>query len=454
MTETVAIIGTGPVGSLAALGFAHRGYKVTLFDLRPDPRTTEDTKLRSINLAVSDRGISAMKYVDGNMAKRSLSEIIPMYGRMIHDLGGHQQSQKYGLHGEHINSIDRAKLNKSLVNEIELFNKNSSNEITFNFKCKFLNMHLLKDKDCVQVEYLDKNSKRSYANFDFIIGADGCYSKVRSALMKYTRMDYQQVYIDMCYLELSIPAGPNSSFLIDANHLHIWPRKDFMLIALPNMGGSFTCTVFGPWKLMESLNTEEKVKSFFSTNFSDAVPLIGEDHIVEAFLHNPRNALMHVTCSTYHNTDKCILIGDSAHSMVPFYGQGMNCGFEDIRVLLQMLEKNDGNRAVTFEEYSTTRHQNLVAILKLALDNFYEMSTKVQSPLFLLRKGVDNVLGRLFPSHWIPLYTMVSFRADIPYSVCIETENRQAKVVKYGSYSILLGITVALLKHFIQRAGK
>jgi len=454
MNESVAIIGAGPVGSLAALGFGHRDYKVTLFDMRPDPRTTKGTKLKSINLAVSDRGINAMQYVDENMSQRVLSGIIPMYGRMVHDLDGHQESQKYGLQGEHINSIDRAELSKSLVSEIELFDRNNANQITFKFECKILNMHILKDEDCVQVEYMDKHSKRRFEKFDFVIGADGCYSKVRGALMKYTRMDYKQVYIDMCYLELSIPPGPNSSFLIDANHLHIWPRKDFMLIALPNKDGSFTCTVFGPWKLMESLNTVNKITNFFHTNFSDAVPLIGEESITRAFLNNPRNALMHVTCSTYHYSDKCILIGDAAHSMVPFYGQGMNCGFEDIRILLEMLKKTHGDRTVTFEEYSTTRHKDLVAILRLALNNFYEMSTKVQSPLFLLRKGVDGILGRLFPLFWIPLYTMVSFRADIPYSKCIETEKRQTSILKTGSCLLLLSLTATLVKHLFHRTSK
>lgn len=452
MTQSVAIIGTGPVGSLAALGFAQQSYKVTLFDFRPDPREMHDSNIRSINLAVSDRGIEAMKYVDPDMTKRILKGIIPMYGRMIHDLEGNQESQKYGLYGQHINSIDRSKLNNDLINELDIFNKcHHENNISTNFKCKFVSMRVDKKQDNVEIEYIDPQKVRTFAKFDFVIGADGCYSKVRNALMKYVRMDYTQKYIDMCYLELSIPPGKDNAFLIDANHLHIWPRKDFMLIALPNADGSFTSTFFGPWKMTESLNSKEAVDKFFNKNFPDAVPLIGIDKIEDAFMNHPRSALMHVTCSTYHYSDKCIIIGDAAHSMVPFYGQGMNCGFEDIRILLELLDKYHQNRKKAFEEYSTTRHKNLLAILKLALDNFSEMSTKVQSPIFLMRKKIDGVLGRLFTNYWIPLYTMVSFRADIPYAECIRIEKRQQHILECINYVAGACIAAALMTHICSK---
>ncbi|VEU20860.1 DEKNAAC101706 [Brettanomyces naardenensis] len=441
-STTAAVIGIGPVGSLAALGLAHKGYQVSLFDFRPDPRDINDVNLRSINLAVSDRGITAMKYVDQEMADRLLKGIIPMYGRMIHDLKGNQESQKYGLFREHINSIDRGKLNEDLVSEVERYNKsNPENRIQLNFKCKFTNFHA--DDSGVTIEYSDAERMKRTAKFDFVVGADGCYSRVRSALMKYIRMDYKQFYIDMCYLELSIPPGPKGSFRIDANHLHIWPRKNFMLIALPNGDGSFTSTFFGPWKLTESLNKKELVEQFFSENFEDAVDLIGMDKIVEAFLDHPKGALMPVTCNQYHYSDKCIIIGDAAHSMVPFYGQGMNCGFEDIRVLLQLLDKHDQDRKLAFDEYTATRHKDLLAILELALNNYYEMSTKVQSPRYLIRKRLDGILGRLIPKYWIPLYTMVSFRADIPYSDCIRIEERQQTILKGLEYALVAGATLA-----------
>ncbi|QPG75965.1 hypothetical protein FOA43_003351 [Brettanomyces nanus] len=451
---SVAIIGAGPVGCLAGLGFAHKGYKVTLYDSRPDPRIIEDQSLRSINLAVSDRGINAMKYIDSEMTGRVLEGIIPMYGRMIHHLDGGQESQKYGLFGEHINSIDRDKLNQCLITELERFNNlNPDNKVEFKFQCKFTTMHVEEDADNVVIEYYDLLKKKQTGIYDFVVGADGCYSRVRSTLMKYIRMNYRQVYIDMCYLELTIPPGPEGSFRIDANHLHIWPRRDFMLIALPNGDGSFTCTFFGPWKLTESLNTKELVEDFFKKHFSDAINLIGLGKIVIAFLNHPKSALMHVTCSSYHYNDKCILIGDSAHSMVPFYGQGMNCGFEDVRVLLELLNKHDQSRKAAFDEYSASRHKDLVSILRLALDNYYEMSTKVQSPRYLFRKKLDNILGRFFPDHWIPLYSMVAFRADIPYSECIRVENRQKKLVKILESTVLTSGLALLVVYLSKKSN-
>lgn len=435
--STVGIVGAGPVGALSALGFAHKGYKVSLFDMRSDPRGAEKNNLRSINLAVSDRGITTLKYVDDDMAQRILKGIVPMYGRMIHDLQGHQESQKYGLYGEHINSIDRAQLTEDLINEIEAYNSaHPDNMINLYFRHKFTNMHI--DDDKAVLEFATDAKKRVTLKYDFVVGCDGTYSRVRNGLMKYIRMDYQQQYIDMCYLELSIPAGPKGTFLIDANHLHIWPRKNFMLIALANENGSFTSTFFGPWKLTLSLDTDAKVREFFSTNFSDAVDLIGLDRVVDAFLHHPKGALMQVTCNQYHYSDKCIIIGDAAHSMVPFYGQGMNCGFEDIRVLLQLLEKSP-SRLAAFDEYTATRQKDLNAIQQLALDNYYEMSTKVMSPSYLFRKQIDGVLGKLFPDYWIPLYTMVSFRADISYSDCIRIEKRQEKVLHKVEKGLLAG---------------
>ena len=443
MSETVAVIGAGLVGSLMTLGLAHRGYNVTLIDMRPDPRKTSnksEKNLRSINLAVSDRGIRALEFVDKEMSERVLKDIIPMHGRMIHTLDGKQESQIYGLFGEHINSIDRGKLNEHLLDEIDLFNENSENsnkiQCIFNhkvaglsFNTSFAKIKLINgdDKD---------NDNEIEKNFDFIIGADGSYSNIRYQIQKYIRMNYQQEYIDKCYLELYIPPGENGSFLIDPNHLHIWPRKEFMLIALANEDGSFTSTFFGPWKLTESLNKRELIEPFFNDNFPDAVKLIGMDNIVRVFKENPKGALMQVTCNKYNYSDKAIIIGDASHSMVPFYGQGMNCGFEDVRVLLQLLDKST-TREVAFDSYTESRHEDLKAILKLAIDNYNEMSTKVISSAYLFRKTLDSLLGKLLPKYWIPLYTMVSFRGDIPYSECIRREKRQQTILKIVETSLI-----------------
>lgn len=444
MSESVAVIGAGLVGALMALGLGHRGYNVTVLDFRPDPRVTDNTSkknLRSINLAVSDRGIRGLEYVDPEMAKRVLEELIPMHGRMIHTLDGKQVSQLYGLFGEHINSIDRAKLNESLLDEIERFNEKAANKIKLNFNSKVANLTF--NSRCAQVEVLDcnTNEKKNY-DFDFVVGADGSYSNTRYQMQKYIRMNYSQEYIDTCYLELYIPPGPNGTFSLDPNHLHIWPRKDFMLIALANTDGSFTSTFFGPWKLTESLDKAEVVKPFFEENFPDAVELIGIDNIIRVFTENPKGALMQVTCSQYNYSDKCIIIGDASHSMVPFYGQGMNCGFEDVRILLQLMDKYQ-TREEAFNTYSKTRHEDLKAILKLALDNYREMSTKVISSAYLFRKTLDGILGKMIPSKWIPLYTMVSFRGDIPYSECIRQEKRQQTILKAIEFTIISIAAVA-----------
>lgn len=439
MSESVAVVGAGLVGALIALGLGKRGYNVTLFELRVDPRSTDNVNkknLRSINLAVSDRGIRGLQFVDKDMSDRVLKDIIPMYGRMIHKLDGEQESQIYGLFGEHINSIDRAKLNENLIDEIEKFNSDAINPINLKFSHKITNISF--NSRCAIIDCVDNELNNNKFEFDFIIGADGSYSNVRYQMQKYIRMNYSQEYIDKCYLELYIPPGPDGSFLLDPNHLHIWPRKEFMLIALANNDGSFTSTFFGPWELTESLNKSEIIEKFFNENFPDAIKLIGIENIIKVFLENPKGALMQVTCNKYNYSDKCIIIGDASHSMVPFYGQGMNCGFEDVRILLNLLDSNE-SREVAFNSYSEKRHDDLKAILKLAIDNYKEMSTKVISHAYLFRKTLDGILGKLIPKYWIPLYTMVSFRGDIPYSQCVEREERQQKILKcieFGSITL------------------
>lgn len=385
-----------------------------------DPRKSQNKELRSINLAVSDRGINALKYVDSNLADTVLSKVIPMTGRMIHDLEGNLQSQNYGLNGtEAINSIDRSYLNELLLNEVE----KKGIELKFNHKLEKLD---LKGKPTLVF------SNDETVETDFIIGADGSFSKVRQNLQKFTRMDYHQEYIDCAYLELSIPPNKDSKnkFSLDKNHLHIWPRDRFMLIALPNLDGSFTSTFFAPWEIINSLNTDNSVLEFFNKYFKDSVNLIGEDKLTFAFKNHPKGKLLSLNCNPYHFDDKAIIIGDAAHSMVPFYGQGMNCGFEDVFVLLKILESQD-NIGEAFKLYSETRHEDLEAIIELAKENYKEMSHKVNSKLFLFRKQLDFLLTRILKDKWLPLYTMVSFRSDISYSKAVKTHKRQGKILKY-----------------------
>lgn len=415
--KTVAIVGAGLVGCLAALGLEKEGYQVTIFELRDDPRKSHNKQLRSINLAVSNRGINALRYVDPKLCDKVLERVIPMTGRMIHHVDGKQESQQYDIDGQGINSIDRSYLNDLLLDEID-----SKRHIKVVFNKKLIKLDLQNDP----VLHFSDDSQ----TFDLVIGADGSFSKVRQELQKVVRMDYSQEYIDCAYIELSIPAGKSSElFQIDKNHLHIWPRHNFMLIALPNLDGSFTSTFFAPWSMIEGLDSDTKVLSFFQREFPDAVELITKEKLLYAFQHHPRGKLLSIKCNPYHYEDKVLIIGDAAHSMVPFYGQGMNCGFEDVFVLLTLLKQHK-SIGTTFTEYTKIRHKDLIAIVDLAIENYKEMSHKVTSKWFLFKKQVDFALTYLLKDKWIPLYTMVSFRDDIPYSMAVKRWQRQDWILK------------------------
>lgn len=463
--QGVGIVGAGLVGCLTALAFAAKGFSVTLFELRPDPKkVTNEKNLRSINLAVSDRGIRALKYVDSEMADRVLEHVIPMTGRMIHDLSGtKQESQAYGLFGESINSIDRSFLNDYLLDEI----RHSDINVHFNHKLIRLD-DLSSEEKSPKLTFLDtsesnESTMKSY-EFDYVIGADGAHSQFRYQLQKSMRMNISQEYIDMQYLELSIPPNTtgDSKFHIDPNHLHIWPRHEFMLIALANEDGSFTSTFFSPWSVIESFGTSsDKFIDFFKYNFPDAFKLMGEKKLRYAFENQPRGSLMQVNAYPYHNPNgRALIIGDAAHLMVPFYGQGMNCGFEDIRVLMELIDKNNGEVSESFRQYSVLRAEDLQTISKLALDNYHEMSSKVTNVWYLFRKKIDNMLGRygngLF--QWIPMYTMISFRGDIPYSKAIKIEKRQTKILNAIEVGTLTGFILfgaaKLAQHYHKLSNK
>ncbi|SCU95386.1 LAME_0F11958g1_1 [Lachancea meyersii CBS 8951] len=443
MAESVNVIGAGLVGCLAAIALAKRDFEVTLFDYRQDPRleTTKDRNLRSINLAISARGITSLEFVDEQISQRVLKNMIPMRGRMIHDLAGNQESQDYGLFGECINSIDRSVLNNNLLDEVDRFSN-----IHVKFGHKLSRVDFSREKQtCVFTT--DAKEQKSY-DADFVVGCDGAYSTTRSQMQREVRMDYSQEYIDCCYIELYIPPAETQdatfgSFVMSPNHLHIWPRHNFMLIALANGDGSFTSTFFGPWSLVESLDSRTKIEEFLKCNFSDALDVMGHKNAVDAFERNPRGALMCVECKPYHvDQGRAIILGDAAHSMVPFYGQGMNCGFEDVKVLMRLLDAHPQDRAAVFAEYSLNRHEDLVSIIKLAKDNYKEMSHGVTSRLYLIRKKLDTLLGKWLKDKWLPLYTMVSFKADIPYHKAILTEQRQKRILAYIQAVILATLPI------------
>ncbi|KAF9532263.1 FAD/NAD-binding domain-containing protein [Crepidotus variabilis] len=461
-SRKVVVVGAGPVGCLCALALARRGWSVEIFEGRADmriPAVKAAVKQRSINLAISHRGIAALEAIDPAAAQRFLQDAIPMHGRMIHKLSGDLDSQLYDRDGQCINSIDRALLNEGLLDEVD---SSINTRVFFNHKV------IAADFDTQKMLVRDSASNKEFSiDFDFCVGADGSYSIIRRQLMRVVRMNYQQEYIKDEYVELKMPAGRDANgeptFLLDEHHLHIWPRRSFMLIALPNKDKTFTCTLFAPSVELDRLHTPDETLAWFSRYFPDAVRLIGDKTLVNDFLKNPRCPLICTKANPYHYKDRAIILGDAAHSMVPFYGQGLNAGLEDVRVLATILDQeavsaaptsdgHDRRLANALQRYSETRHKDLIAITELAMDNYIEMRHKVTQGSYIVQKFLDNVLYSLTSSNmlslasltptlsqrpypsgrprgWLPLYTMVTFRPDINYATVKQKAARQSTIL-------------------------
>lgn len=418
-TQHIAIAGAGLVGSLLAIYLKKRDYTVSVFERRGDMRSSDYIGGRSINLALSNRGIRALEEV--GLAEELKRIAIPMHGRMMHDIKGSLSYQAYGKEGQYINSISRSALNIALMNEAE------------NCGVNFLFNHKINEVDLTSTTLtFDSSTSKTQpktSTFDLIIGADGAFSAVRDAFRISDRFDYQQFYIEHGYKELTIPAGSNGAFQLEKNALHIWPRESFMLIALPNPDGSFTLTLFFPFEgpvSFDKVKTEKEVKDFFQHTFPDAVALMPT--LLEDFQTNPTSSLVVVKCYPWIK-NKTLLIGDAAHAIVPFYGQGMNAGFEDCRVLNQLLETHNDNWDAVLTTFQQQRKPDGDAIAQLALDNFIEMRDLVADKEFLLRKKIEAKLYSLFPDKWIPLYSMVTFYESIRYSDAYATGQKQKKIM-------------------------
>ena len=418
--KEVTIIGAGLVGSLLSIYLSKRGYKVKVFERSADMRKEKISAGRSINLALSDRGIKALEEV--GIMEEIRKVCIPMHGRNIHNLDGSTSFQPYGKEGQFINSVSRGELNKKLMGLAEY----QGAEIYFNHKCDFIDWQT----NTLTFELPDSN--RETSNFKLLFGADGAYSAARlQHHLQHDRFQYSQYYIDFGYKELNIPAGEGGSFRMEKNALHIWPRGNYMLIALPNIDGSFTCTLFFPYDgepSFSSLDTKEKVKTFFEKTFTDAVPLmptLGDD-----FFNNPTSSLVTVRCYPWIRDDKFALIGDAAHAIVPFFGQGMNCGFEDCSVLNSLMEKHDEDWSTILAEYQQLRKPDGDAIAELALNNFIEMRDKIADPQFLLQKKIEAKLHEKYPGKWIPAYSQVTFSPQIRYSDALTRGKKQEAIMK------------------------
>ena len=415
-TKHIAIVGAGLVGSLLGIYLCQRGYKVTVLERRPDMRTNKLLAGRSINLALSNRGIRALEEV--GLADTIKKIAIPMHGRMMHDILENLTFQPYGKQGEFINSVSRSSLNVVLMNAAEA----AGAKLHFNQRVMQI------DTEKTSIRAASQLNEISEYTFDLIIGADGAFSTVRQSLQTCDRFDFSQSYIDHGYKELHIPAGAAGEFQLEENTLHIWPRQRYMMIALPNPDGSFTCTLFFPFEgnpSFQTLQTDDSMRSFFTSTFPDATRLMPT--LPDDFFSNPTSSLVTMKCYPWvHN--KTLLIGDAAHAVVPFYGQGMNAGFEDCRILNSMLDIYT-NWDDVLAAFQKQRKPDTDAIAQLALDNFIEMRDLVADADFLLRKKIEARLYTLYPDKWIPLYSMVTFHDDIRYSEAYTISRSQIKIM-------------------------
>ena len=421
MKKSVTIVGAGLVGSLLSIYLSKRGYKVNVFERRADMRLETMSAGRSINLALSDRGWRGLEGVGIADDIKKIS--IPMYGRFIHHKDGTNAYQPYGKDNQAIYSVSRADINMKLM---DLAEQQENVNIQFNKKCTLINR---KDLAITFEDNVTKETSNSSA--DLLFGADGAFASSRLSIqLQSDRFEYNQHYIDCGYKELIIPAGKNGEFLLDKNALHIWPRGSFMMIALPNPDGNFTCTLFLPFegeKSFSNLKTDKQVEDFFKSEFSDAFTLMPT--LISDFKTNATASLVTVKCSPWVFDNKIGLIGDAAHAIVPFYGQGMNCGFEDCVVLNELIEKHNDDWDIIFPEYEQLRKPDGDAIADLAIANFVEMRDKTADPKFILQKKIEAKFSQHYPDKWIPLYSMVTYSPHIRYSTALKEGQKQQKIM-------------------------
>ncbi|XP_044071156.1 kynurenine 3-monooxygenase isoform X2 [Siniperca chuatsi] len=427
--KVVAVVGGGLVGALNACFFAKRGFNVEVFETREDIRKAKIVKGRSINLALSHRGRQALKHV--GMEEKIVSQGIPMHARMIHSVSGKQSPIPYGKKGQFILSVDRANLNKKLLTEAETY---PNTKLNFDHKLQDWNA------ETGLMTFVRSDGSKEQIKADLIVGCDGAFSAIRKQFLRRSRFNYSQTYIPHGYMELTMPPI-NGEFAMKPNYLHIWPRNTFMMIALPNLDKTFTCTLFMPFEEFEKITTGDEVIEFFQKYFPDTIPLIGVDGLKRDYFRLPGQAMVSVKCSPYHIGDKCVLMGDAAHAVVPFYGQGMNAGFEDCIVFDEIMEQLNEDFSAVLPEYTRVRVPDDHAIADLAMYNYIEMRAHVNSKWFLFRKHVDNFLHFLMPKTIIPLYTMVTFTRT-RYHEAVKRWHWQDKVINRG---LLFSATVAVL---------
>ena len=417
--ERITLIGAGLNGPLLALGLVKRGFDVQIYERRPDMRRVKISAGRSINLALSTRGIHAL--TEAGLWQGMQSIIIPMKGRMMHSTESKLTFQAYGKdESEVIHSISRAELNMALLNAAEA----QGVRVHFERRCtgvRFKNRQLsLRD---------EASGKESNVEYQVVIGCDGSASAIREAMLRLSRFNFSQEYLNYGYKELTIPAGQDGKHVLEANALHIWPRGNYMLIALPNIDGTFACILFLPFEgadSFEKLTPKTAVRDFLQSRFPDAVALMPD--LVEHYFANPTGAMVTIRCSPWHVDGQALLLGDAAHAIVPFFGQGINCGFEDCTILLELLDRHGADWKKVFGEFEEARKINTDAIADMAIENFVEMRDRVGDRRFLLRKQVELALEAKYPRQFVPKYAMVTFHR-IPYATALQRGQVQERML-------------------------
>lgn len=411
--KNITIVGSGLVGSLLTIYLAKRNYRVNVYERRADMRKQTTDKGRSINLALSDRGLKALSKIGLDEKVKQLA--IPMHGRMVHAIDGSTNFQPYGKDGQYINSISRSGLNKLLMDEAE---KYTNATIHFNHK----SIALDPTTNALIIE--NELEEQFTTDADLIFSTDGVYSAARNAFQKTERFNYAKEYLEHAYKELSIAADAEGKWQLEKNALHIWPRKNFMLIGLPNLDGTFTLTLFLALKgeyAFEHLQTKETARAFFETYFADALALM--PHFDEEFFTNPTSSLVTIKCFPWVYKNKICLLGDAAHAIVPFYGQGMNCGFEDCDVLDDLITQHGEDWQSTLINFQELRKPDADAIAQLALNNFIEMRDLVADSTFLARKKIEATMHSRHPDKFTPLYSLVTF-GHTRYSEALRLGNK------------------------------
>ncbi|WP_116789473.1 FAD-dependent oxidoreductase [Flavobacterium psychrotrophum] len=413
----IAIVGSGLVGSLLAIYLKRAGHTVHVYDRSQDIRTVQFSG-RSINLAMSHRGWRALDHLGLGDDIRKIAT--PMDKRAIHLVGQDLNYQYYGKEGESIYSISRGELNRRMVSLAE------AEGVEFFFETRIWDVDL-----ATATLHTGETERGNWTDikYDKVFGADGAFSRIRHRMQRQNRFDYSQQFLNVGYKELNIPANEYGTHKLDKNSFHIWPRQEFMLIAMPNIGGSFTCTLFMPFegeKSFDSLKDKEMLEAFFATHFPSTKDVI--PNLVEDFFKNPTSTLVTMKCYPWTFEDKVALIGDACHAIVPFYGHGMNAGFEDITILNEMIEKYGDDWLTIFKEYEKSRKPNADAIAELSYRNFLEMSSKTADANFHLQKKIEKHFSQKYPDKWLPLYSRVTF-SHRPYSEALALGDRQKAIM-------------------------